>query len=70
MPGCVSNVLNKFKHDIHNTHHADTLHQCMEQKRNMQRKMQPLPIMAKQCLNIQKVTGYVLYYARAVEPTV
>jgi hypothetical protein len=26
--------------------------------------------MAKQCLNIQKVTGSILYYARAEEPTV
>jgi hypothetical protein len=25
--------------------------------------------MAKQCLNIQKVTGSVFYYARAVDPT-
>jgi hypothetical protein len=28
------------------------------------------PLMEKQCLNIQKVTGSVLYYARAVDPTV
>jgi hypothetical protein len=28
------------------------------------------PLTAKQCLHIQKVTGSVLYYARAVEPTV
>jgi hypothetical protein len=28
------------------------------------------PLTAKQCLNIQKVTGSVLYYARAVGPTV
>jgi hypothetical protein len=28
------------------------------------------PLTAKQCLNIQKVTVSVLYYARAVEPTV
>jgi hypothetical protein len=28
------------------------------------------PLTAKQFLNIQKVTGSVLYYARAVEPTV
>jgi hypothetical protein len=27
------------------------------------------PLTVKQCLNIQKVTGSVLYYARAVEPT-
>jgi hypothetical protein len=27
------------------------------------------PLTAKQCLNIQKVTGSVLYYARAVNPT-
>jgi hypothetical protein len=28
------------------------------------------PLTAKQCLNIQKVTGSVLYHARAVDPTV
>jgi hypothetical protein len=28
------------------------------------------PLTAKQCLNIQKVIGSVLYYARAVDPTV
>jgi hypothetical protein len=28
------------------------------------------PLMAKQCITIQKVTGPVLYYARAVDPTV
>jgi hypothetical protein len=28
------------------------------------------PLAAKQCLNIQQVTGSVLYYARAVDPTV
>jgi hypothetical protein len=28
------------------------------------------PLTAKQCLTIQKVTGYVLYYARPVDPTV
>jgi hypothetical protein len=27
------------------------------------------PLKAKQCINIQKVTGSVLYYARAVYPT-
>jgi hypothetical protein len=28
------------------------------------------PLTAQQCLTIQKVTGSVLYYARAVNPTV
>jgi hypothetical protein len=28
------------------------------------------PLTAKQCLNLQKVTGSVLYYARSVDPTV
>jgi hypothetical protein len=28
------------------------------------------PLTAKQCLNIQKVTGSVLYYAREVDPTI
>jgi hypothetical protein len=33
-------------------------------------KYETLPLTAKQCLNIQKFTGSVLYYARAVDPTV
>jgi hypothetical protein len=33
-------------------------------------KDETLPLTAKQCLTIQKVTGSVLYYARAVDPTV
>jgi hypothetical protein len=28
------------------------------------------PLTAKQCLNIKKLTGSVLYYAREVDPTV
>jgi hypothetical protein len=28
------------------------------------------PLTTKQCLNIQKVAGSILYYARAVDPTV
>jgi hypothetical protein len=28
------------------------------------------PITAQQCLTVQKVTGSILYYARAVDPTV
>jgi hypothetical protein len=33
-------------------------------------KYETPPLTAKQCLTIQKVTGSVLYYARAVDPTV
>jgi hypothetical protein len=28
------------------------------------------PLTSKQCLNIRKFTGSVLYYARAVDPTI
>jgi hypothetical protein len=37
---------------------------------NMQRRMKHPPLAAQQCLTIQKITGSVLYYARAVDPTV
>jgi hypothetical protein len=52
----------------HTKHLPDKPHLFTEPKLSMQRKMKPHPITAKQCLNIQKVTGFVLYYARAVDP--
>jgi hypothetical protein len=33
-------------------------------------RMTPPLLTAQQCLTSEKVTGYVLYYARAVDPTV
>jgi hypothetical protein len=72
MPGYVSNVLRKFQHDpksIHNTHHQNTSRPCISQKYIYTTQYKTPPLAAKQCLDIQKVTGSVLYYTRAVDPT-
>jgi hypothetical protein len=73
MPGYVANVLSKFQHDApKQPQHTPSRYvtpmygaktQCATQDET------PHPT-AKQCLNIQQVTVYVLYYARAVDPTV
>jgi hypothetical protein len=72
MPGYVANVLSKFQHNtpkhpqqtysryITPVYGAKTQYAMQDETR---------PLTAKQCLNIQKVTGSVLYYARAVDPT-
>jgi hypothetical protein len=39
-------------------------------KTNIPQRMKYLHSRLQQCLTIQKVTGSVLYYARAVDPTV
>jgi hypothetical protein len=58
MPGYVSNVLSKFQHDA--PKHPQHTHATKDETPSLT---------AKQCLTIQKVTGSVLYYARAVDPT-
>jgi hypothetical protein len=73
MPGYVSNVLGKFQHDApkHSQHtpskYATPLYSGKTQYATQD---ETPPLTAKKCLNIQKVTGSVLYYARAVDPTV
>jgi hypothetical protein len=73
MPGYVSNVLSKFQHDApkHPQHtpprYVTPVHGAKTQYAT---KDETPPLTDKQCLNIQKVTGSVLYYARAVDPTV
>jgi hypothetical protein len=73
MPGYVSNVLSKFQHDApkHPQHttskYVTTVYGATTQYAT---KDETPPINEKQCLTIQKVTGSVLYYARAVDPTV
>jgi hypothetical protein len=69
MPGYISNVLSKFQHDtpiIHNIPCPGMSHLSTQNAT----KDETTPLMAQQCLTIQKVTGSVLYYARAVDPTV
>jgi hypothetical protein len=73
MPGYVSNVLSKFQHDAPK-HPQYTPSRYVTPvygaKTQYATKDDTPPLTAKQCLTIQKVTGSVLYYARAVDPTV
>jgi hypothetical protein len=73
MPGYVSNVLSKFQHDAPK-HPQYTPSRYVTPvygaKTQYATKDEPPPLTANQCLTIQKVTGSVLYYARAVDPTV
>jgi hypothetical protein len=73
MPGYVANVLNKFQHDTHNNPQYTPSRYVMPvygAKTQYATQYETPALTAKQCLNIQKVTGSVLYYARAVDPTV
>jgi hypothetical protein len=73
MTGYVSNVLSKFQHDAPK-HPQNTPSRYVTPvygaKTQYATKDETPPLTAKQCLTIQKVTGSVLYYARAVDPTV
>jgi hypothetical protein len=73
MPGYVNNVLNKFQHDNpKTTQHTPSKYVSPVYGAKMQYATQddtPL-LSAKQCTTIQKITGSVLYYSRAVDPTV
>jgi hypothetical protein len=73
MPGYFSNVLSKFQHDApkHPQHTPSRyVTPVYGAKTQYATKDETPPLTAKQCLTIQKVTGSVLYYARAVDPTV
>jgi hypothetical protein len=73
MPGYVSNVLSKFQHDApkHPQHTPSRYFTPVYgTKTQYATKDETPPLTAKQCLTIQKVTGSVLYYTRAVDPTV
>jgi hypothetical protein len=72
MPGYVSNVLSKFQHDApKHPQHTPSKYVTPVYGANTQyaTKDETPPLTAKQCLTIQKVTGSVLYYARAGDPT-
>jgi hypothetical protein len=73
MPGYVSNVLSKFQHDAQN-HPQHTPSKYVTPvygaKAQYTTQDETPPLTAKHCLNIQNVTGSVLYYTRAVDPTV
>jgi hypothetical protein len=73
MPGDVSNVLSKFQHDApKHPQHTPSWYVTLVygSKTQYATKDETPPLTAQRCLTIQKVTGSVLYYARAVDPTV
>jgi hypothetical protein len=73
MPGYVSNVLSKFQHDApkHPQHTPSRyVTPVYGAKTQYLSQDETPPLTDKQCLKIQKVTGSVLYYARAVDPNV
>jgi hypothetical protein len=73
MPGYVSKGLSKFQHDapknpqLTPSRYVTPLYGAKTQYAT---KDETPPLTATQCLTIQRVTGSVLYYARAVDPTV
>jgi hypothetical protein len=73
MPGYVTYVLNTFQHDApthpQHTHHPSVTPIYGAKTQYTTRDETPL-LSTNQCTNIQKITGSVLYYARAVYPTV
>jgi hypothetical protein len=72
MPGNIFNVLSKFQHDApKHTQHTPSRYVTLVYGTKTQYATQDKtrPITVKHCLNIQKVTGSVLYHARAVDPT-
>jgi hypothetical protein len=62
MPGYITNVLNKFQHETPG--HLSTANMQFATQDNSP------PLNATQCTEIHKITGSVLYYSRAVDPTV
>jgi hypothetical protein len=73
MPGYITSVLNKFQHDAPQTpQHTPSKYITPVYGAKMQFATQDNspPLVAKQCNEIQKITGSILYYFRAVDPTV
>jgi hypothetical protein len=73
MSDYVSNVLSKFQHDApkHPQHGLSKyVTRVYGAKTQYAMQYETPPFTAKQCLNIQKVTGSVLHYAIAVDPTI
>jgi hypothetical protein len=73
LPGYVSIVLSKFQHDAEKySQHTPSRYvtPVYGAKTPYATKDETPPLTAQQCLTIQKVTGSVIYYARAVDPTV
>jgi hypothetical protein len=73
MHGYVSKVLSKFQHDApKHPQHTPSWYvmPVYGAKTHYATKDETPPLTAQQCLTIQKVTGSVLYYARAVDRTI
>jgi hypothetical protein len=73
MHGYVTNVVSKFQHDkLKHPQDTPSRYVIPVYSANTQYATQDEtpPLAAKQCLNIHKVTGSVLSYARALDPTV
>jgi hypothetical protein len=73
MPGYITSMLNKFQHDTPRTpQHTPSKYITPVYGATMQFVTQDNspPLTAEQCTEIQKITGSVLYYSRAVDPTV
>jgi hypothetical protein len=73
MPGYITNVLNNFQHDApkHPQYTPSKYVTPIYGSRTQCATRGETPLLsAKQCTNIQKITGSVLYYARAVDTTV
>jgi hypothetical protein len=73
MPGYSSKVLSKFQHDSpKHPQHTQSQYVTPVYGAYTQYAMRDKtpPLTAQQCLTIQKVKGSVLYYARAVDPSV
>jgi hypothetical protein len=72
MPGYVLDILSKFQHGSpkHPQHTPSRyITPVYGAKTQYATKDETPPLTAQQCLTIQKVTGSVLYYVRAVDPT-
>jgi hypothetical protein len=73
MHGYVSNVLSKFQQESpKHPQHTPSIYVTPVSGEETQYATQDEtpPLTARQCLNIRKVTGSVLYFARAVDPNV
>jgi hypothetical protein len=73
MPGYVSNILSKFQHDFPKHPQltpSPYITPVYGAKTQYATRDETPPLTAQQCLTIQKVTGSVLCYARAFDPTV
>jgi hypothetical protein len=73
MPGYITNVLKKFQHDAPRTpQHTSSKYITPVYDAEMQfatHDNSP-PLTTTQCTEIQKITGSILYYSRAVDPKV